>query len=1237
MLLTSRDRLGKAFSLLAEGLAEPVDKVMREAFGGKDNWNDLWAAKQSSKAGKRNALHYKKTDVLVQLKAIRQYGEQFDSCLTTEERGWASELERVRNKWAHIDNISESKARRALDLIARLLDSVDAVGQAREARMLRSGIDRVVVGLPPEVATIYQRRDFDDEIEQLWNDGGDRRVWLQGGQGVGKSFTARRLMQEAIANQGKARDELLVWVDSANEASVIEGFAAAADQLRQRGLAKPGWPKDPPERKARALLEVLATCTWRWLIVLDDARAGALIAAGLIPSGRNPNGRVLVTTLSKDQRIESAGRRLIAELFTPSEAEAYLRSGVHAKVRGTSPLSLAPESATRELAESVGRHPLALSIAAATIVSHAMEVKDWIQEFVTSEVMDAAADEPDKGGYPTLIGATYELALERASEGLPEGVVERAAMVAAVQSCDGHPTWLWDQGSVSRWVTGGGVLARHHGVPLAVQRLLDHGIVELRGDTWKQGQVAIHPLAARAVRELAGAATVAGLATAIADEWLIRLTDPRVMAESGDIRRNLEPLANFPDLPTPTAHAIYAMLGYARPPSPEVLAWERDNLEDFTTHLEHGGAIGRARLADEYQSIAKNEAELGLLVESQARLTRAAEIYQQLVDDSSLNDDLRAGYLKHLAEVQESLGQHDQAQKNFTRAAHVYTRLTEVSLDKDDLRSHVVALVELHDKLGNHGQKDALLARADELLQRSVEGDPSGDDQAALQQASTWAMLADQLKVLGRIDEAKEFLTRAAESYQQGGLDPLHDDAMRSLARLHIQTSQWKDAEVCLAGLVANEHPEVEDIVLLASLQKRGGHPVEAAQGLARAAERYRKRGSSDRDEPLDIHALLKETTERVHDSILSVLELTAQRHNRWSDAAGLSLEILDRTQKRAEASPGDHEEDIARAHYRVGTNLLQQGRPDQAVDHLGRSVRIRELIAELDPSNTEAQQNLASTLVLLGIARHKLGEYEDSRDCLSRSVDLFDPADLAPTEVASELGSRLALLAGPYRELGLLDEAVDCHVRCAALWQTAADLLPGDRDIESGLAAAYYGLGWTCHAIGRWDEAKDHLTLSASIFEVLAEHDLGDHKAQQQLVDTLIMLGMTHVSLGTPREAADVLSQAVPHAQTLAERDPSDHEAQLSLAQVLGALGVTYLDLEHLDDSTNFIRRSSNIISLLADLDPGKYESGLIVLLRQMEENLRRLGRTDEADEASGRADDIEGRSPGPGTVHEG
>lgn len=1233
MSLTNRERVGRALGLLADGLAGPVDDVMRKSFG-VENWNELWAA-QDAQPG-RKPLRYSKSDSHILLKAIthHEYGKKFNPVLKWHQRAWASELADIRNLWAHNEPISDDDAARTLDTIGRLLEAVGAARQARDVRKLRLDAQRVLVGKPAEIGGGYQRRGFDAEIERLWAAGGDRRLWLTGGPGFGKSYSARRVMQDSLANHESDRDDLLVWVDSADMSSVTAALAAAVDHLRQHQVAVPGTAKDPADRKARALLEILATSTWRWLIVLDNADAAQLIEAGLIPTGSNPNGRVLLTTLSPEHRVRGNGQVVSANLFTPEEADTYLRREVHFRGRGNIPLSQAPTTETAELAKAVGHHPLALSIAASTIVANAMDIADWIAEFKATAVMDAAADEADKGGYPHLIGATWQLALEKASKGLPKGVVERAAMVAALQDPDGHPTWLWERDSLTRWVAGGSVLARRHGVPVAVQRLIDHGIVELHGATWKQGRLGIHQLAARAVRELAAAATLGELAASLADEWLLQLTENEAAARPEAIQGNLRPIAALRGLPRSTRLVVGALLGLRSLPNPRFLAWRKENLEDLTVLLAQGGTIGRARLAIEYFNIGTAEEELERHEEAISRYTHSAQIYVELLQDRSLHDDLRAEYLMNLGLLEEKLGQSNQARESLTQAAIIFERLIGTNTG-DDLGQNLVCLLELYEKLGSREKIDFVLGRAEDLLNHATADDPIDTDELAVyQHAESWVKLGRQLRALGRLSEAKGYLARAAASYQQSGWESFAADTILEVARIDIAMGQWDQAEDSLARLVMDDSWDADHLIFLASIQMHRGRTDDARRTLELGADEYLwPEVQADDDAPAGDDEASRAHEAEINRLLLARLHSEAMTRHRWADAVGLAAAALDVTQKLAEAEPGEHEAELAEAHYTLGLSYQQLGRLDEAAAHFTDSLGIRQVLAELDTGNDEAKEDFADALVFLGATMLRLGKPEVASDYAAGAVNAFQQlADVARSDEAVRgLSFGLITLGAANGELGLQDEAIDCYTRNVDLWRSVADQSPGDRNGQSKLADAYHGLGSAYQKFGRLNEALNAVTRSASIREVLAAQDPRDQETQQSFAEALDFAGSTHLQLGAPQAAAKVLSQSVGFWKDLAQGDPGDRQTQGNLATTLAVLGVAFAGCDRLDDAADHLTRSVNIRQLLAELDPGKHERHLIHALRVLADVLRDLGEADEAEQAAARADEVDRSFPDP------
>lgn len=142
MAMNNRDRVGKAFDLLSEGLLDEVDEVMTRAYKTPD-WPAAWAKEDAQRRG-GPLRTMTKHDVQVQLRAITEQGYHFKEVLSRAQQGFASELRETRNLWAHNEPFSSDDAARALDTIERLLHAVGAVDSAEDVRKLRVDLQRTV-------------------------------------------------------------------------------------------------------------------------------------------------------------------------------------------------------------------------------------------------------------------------------------------------------------------------------------------------------------------------------------------------------------------------------------------------------------------------------------------------------------------------------------------------------------------------------------------------------------------------------------------------------------------------------------------------------------------------------------------------------------------------------------------------------------------------------------------------------------------------------------------------------------------------------------------------------------------------------------------------------------------------------------------------------------------------------------------------------------------------------------
>ncbi|MBT1165581.1 Swt1 family HEPN domain-containing protein [Bifidobacterium simiarum] len=142
MAMNNRDRVGKAFDFLSEGLVDPVDDVMQGVFRTPD-WTDAWARADQQKYG-TPLRTLNKNDVQVQLRAITEYGREFNGILSRAQQSYASELRETRNQWAHSQPFTSDETIRALSTIELLLNAVNAPDSAADVRSLRDTLQRTV-------------------------------------------------------------------------------------------------------------------------------------------------------------------------------------------------------------------------------------------------------------------------------------------------------------------------------------------------------------------------------------------------------------------------------------------------------------------------------------------------------------------------------------------------------------------------------------------------------------------------------------------------------------------------------------------------------------------------------------------------------------------------------------------------------------------------------------------------------------------------------------------------------------------------------------------------------------------------------------------------------------------------------------------------------------------------------------------------------------------------------------
>jgi tetratricopeptide (TPR) repeat protein len=226
----------------------------------------------------------------------------------------------------------------------------------------------------------------------------------------------------------------LIWISVTNRAAVLSGFVAAS--VAATGLE----PTGTADSVAVRFVNWLGETRQPWLVVLDDLPENVDLT-GLWPDGRA--GRLLITSSRPVPPVGRPGVRVIPVGFF-STREAL--NGLSERL-SVNPIQ---RQGAIDLAETLGREPLALGQASAVVASSNLTCRDYRDLFIQRRDQIWAGDDE----IPSAAMVTWTLCLERAESLLPGPAVR--LMMAFVALLDGHgiPGALFGTQSLIGYLTG---------------------------------------------------------------------------------------------------------------------------------------------------------------------------------------------------------------------------------------------------------------------------------------------------------------------------------------------------------------------------------------------------------------------------------------------------------------------------------------------------------------------------------------------------------------------------------------------------------------------------------------------------------------------------------------------------------------------------------------------------------------------------------------------------------------
>jgi hypothetical protein len=136
LVLSNRDRVGRALEILGNGLTAFVDRHMAVFLPTGRDWLQVMTqrARAEGRPGKMA-----RSDTRLLLRVIGENPRAFRETLSRLELAYAREIAEVANQWAHLEQFSDGDTGRALDTIVRLLRAAGAGAEISQVSELLPG------------------------------------------------------------------------------------------------------------------------------------------------------------------------------------------------------------------------------------------------------------------------------------------------------------------------------------------------------------------------------------------------------------------------------------------------------------------------------------------------------------------------------------------------------------------------------------------------------------------------------------------------------------------------------------------------------------------------------------------------------------------------------------------------------------------------------------------------------------------------------------------------------------------------------------------------------------------------------------------------------------------------------------------------------------------------------------------------------------------------------------------
>jgi tetratricopeptide (TPR) repeat protein len=332
----------------------------------------------------------------------------------------------------------------------------------------------------------------------------------------------------------------------------------------------------------------------------------------------------------------------------------------------------------------------------------------------------------------------------------------------------------------------------------------------------------------------------------------------------------------------------------------------------------------------------------------------------------------------------------------------------------------------------------------------------------------------------------------------------------------------------------------------------------------------------------------------------------------------------LDIREVMLEADPTNFEaqRDLAVLYDTLGDVQMKLGDIRSALETYEQGLRTREQLTEADPGNLKELRGLSISYDRMGYAHLELGETQTALEYFQRyNVVCMELATGDPdnSEAERDLAFSFRNLGDIHLEIGLggltafLSQPTyrasrDCYLEALTILERRTAVNPHDTQTLRDLSYVYLKLGEVCELLGESEPALDYYQKHLYCSEMLLSANPGDTIRQRDLSVILERIGNIHMQLGNAPLALECFQSSHEIAEALAENDPADAALQRDLSISHEKLGDAFTEILDYASATASYQASLEICDRLIAAGDDSVQS-----LQDRELILTKLGNVEQ------------------------